>query len=56
MIHTNYTGKISIAEDVYHAFGFDSAWDTSYPYAFTPVLIATADGDRDMNVIANAVA
>jgi 1,4-alpha-glucan branching enzyme len=55
MIHTNYTGKISIAEDVYNAFGFDSAWDTSFPYAVTPVLTATSDSTRDMNVIANAV-
>jgi 1,4-alpha-glucan branching enzyme len=55
MIHTNYTGKISIAEDVYNAFGFDSAWDTSYPYAVTPVLTDTQDANRDMTVIANAV-
>jgi len=55
MIHTNYTGKISIAEDVYNYIGFDSAWDTSYPYTVTPVLTATADSSRDMNVIANAV-
>jgi 1,4-alpha-glucan branching enzyme len=55
MIHTNYPGKISIAEDVYDAFGFDSTWDTSFPYAVTPVLAATTDASRDMNVIANAV-
>lgn len=55
MIHTNYAGKISIAEDVYNSFGFDSAWDTSYPYAVTPVLTTTSDSSRDMNVIANAV-
>jgi 1,4-alpha-glucan branching enzyme len=55
MIHTNYTGKISIAEDVYNYIGFDSAWDTSFPYAVTPVLTATADSSRDMNIIANAV-
>ena len=55
MIHTNYTGKISIAEDVYNSFGFDSAWDTSYPYAVTPVLTNTVDASRDMTVIANAV-
>ncbi len=30
-IHTNYTGKISISEDVYNYDGFDSAWDTSFP-------------------------
>ena len=55
MIHTNYTGKISIAEDVYNYDGFDSAWDTSFPYAVTPVLANSLDVNRDMNVIANAV-
>ena len=55
MIHTNYTGKISIAEDVYNYIGFDSAWDTSYPYAVTPVLTPTSDANRNMTVIANAV-
>jgi len=55
MIHTNYTGKLSVAEDVYDSFGFDSAWDTSYPYAFTPVLTNTVDASRDMTAIANAV-
>jgi len=55
MIHTNYTGKISIAEDVYNSFGFDSAWDTTYPYTVTPVLTNGLDAGRNMNVIANAV-
>jgi 1,4-alpha-glucan branching enzyme len=55
MIHTNYTGKISIAEDVYNYIGFDSAWDTSYPGYFTPVLTNTVDTSRDMTVIASAV-
>jgi len=55
MIHYNYTGKISISEDVYNSFGFDSAWDTSYPGYFTPVLTATSDSSRDMPTIANAV-
>ncbi len=54
-IHTNYAGKISISEDVYNAYGFDSAWDTSYPYSVTPVLTATNDAGRDMAVIANAI-
>ncbi len=54
-IHTNYTGKISISEDVYNYDDFNSAWDTSFPYAVTPVLTAAADGGRDMNVIANAI-
>ena len=55
MIHTNYTGKISIAEDVYNSKGFDSTWDTSYPGYLTPVLTATTDSGRDMSVVANAV-
>ncbi len=55
MIHTNYTGKISIAEDVYNYDGFDSAWDTSFPGYVTPVLTAATDSARDMTVIANAV-
>jgi 1,4-alpha-glucan branching enzyme len=55
MIHTNYTGKISISEDVYNYIGFDSAWDTSFPYTVTPVLTAASDASRDMPTIANAV-
>jgi len=55
MIHTNYPGKISIAEDVYNYWGFDSSWDTGYPYNFTPVLTNTVDANRNMSVIANAV-
>jgi len=55
MIHTNYIGKISIAEDVYNYDGFDSAWDTSFPYSVTPVLTKGLDVDRDMPTIANAV-
>ena len=55
MIHNNYTGKISIAEDVYNYDGFDSAWDTDFPGTVTPVLTATSDSSRDMSVIANAV-
>ena len=54
MIHTN-AGKISIAEDVYNYDGFDSAWDTSFPGYFTPVLAAVSDSSRDMGVVANAV-
>lgn len=54
-IHTNYAGKISIAEDVYNTYGFDSAWDTSYPGYVTPVLAHTVDANRDMTVIANAI-
>jgi len=55
MIHTNFPGKISIAEDVYDSFGFDSTWDTTYPYDFTPVLTASQDSNRDMTVVANVV-
>jgi 1,4-alpha-glucan branching enzyme len=55
MIHTNYTGKISIAEDVYNYDGFDSAWDTSFPYTLTPVLANTSDAGRDMPTVASAI-
>ncbi|HEV2455061.1 MAG TPA: alpha-amylase family glycosyl hydrolase [Verrucomicrobiae bacterium] len=55
LIHTNYSGKISIAEDVYDAFGFDSAWDTSYPYVVTPVLTNVVDSKRDITIIGNAI-
>jgi 1,4-alpha-glucan branching enzyme len=55
MIHANYPGKISIAEDVYNYWGFDSSWDTQYPYNLTPVLANTVDANRNMNTIANDV-
>jgi 1,4-alpha-glucan branching enzyme len=55
MIHTNYVNKISIAEDVYNYIGFDSAWDTSYPYSLTPILTNTIDGKRDMNTVEDDV-
>ncbi len=55
MIHTNYTGKISIAEDIYNSFGFDSAWDTSYPGFFLPVLTNASDAGRSMITASNAV-
>ena len=45
-MHAGNSGKISIAEDVYNYIGFDSAWDTSYPYSFTPVLTNTVDANR----------
>ena len=54
-IHTNYAGKISISEDVYDYDGFDSAWDTSFPYSVTPVLTQSLDVNRDMPTIANAI-
>ena len=55
MIHNHYTGKISISEDVYNYDDFDSAWDTSLPYAVIPVLTQSLDVNRDMYVIANAI-
>ena len=55
MIHAAYPGKISISEDVYQSFGFDSAWDTTYPGYFTPILTNTLDANRDMNAVANAI-
>jgi 1,4-alpha-glucan branching enzyme len=54
-MHTNYTGKISIAEDVYNTWGYDSSWDTGYPYSFTPVLTNIPDSSRNMTTIANDV-
>lgn len=55
IVHTNNSGRISIAEDVYNYIGFDSAWDTSYPGYFTPVLTNTSDAGRNMLVVENAV-
>jgi 1,4-alpha-glucan branching enzyme len=54
MIHTN-TGKISIAEDVYNYWGFDSAWDTGYPGSFMPQLATNSDSSRNMNTVASDV-
>jgi 1,4-alpha-glucan branching enzyme len=53
MIHTN-AGKTSIAEDVMGA-GFDSTWDTIFPYTITPQLALSVDSERDMSVIAYAI-
>ena len=50
-MHSNYPGKISIAEDVYKSNGFDSAWDTDYPFDVRPVLTNTVDANRDMTVL-----
>ena len=55
MIHTNYPGKISIAEDVYNYWGFNSSWDTGYPYYFTPILTNILDSSRNMNSVSNAI-
>jgi 1,4-alpha-glucan branching enzyme len=55
MMHTNFSGKISIAEDVYNTWGYDSAWDTGYPYYFTPVLTNTVDANRNMGTVTYAI-
>ncbi|MDB6015586.1 MAG: 1,4-alpha-glucan-branching protein [Pedosphaera sp.] len=54
MVHGNYPGRINIAEDVL-GMGFDSTWDTTYPYVLTPILANTVDANRDMNLLANAL-
>ena len=56
MMHTNYnTGKISIAEDVYNTWGYDSSWDTGYPYYFRPVLTNAVDANRNMSMVTYAI-
>jgi 1,4-alpha-glucan branching enzyme len=55
MIHTNYTGKLSIAEDIYDSYNYDSTWDTTYPSVVTPVLTNTVDADRNMATLAGAL-
>lgn len=55
MLHSSYLGKISISEDVYNYDDFDSAWDTSFPYSFTPVLTNLVDSSRNMDIIVNDV-
>ena len=54
-MHTNFTGKISIAEDVYNTWDYNSSWDTGYPYTFIPVLTNTVDANRNMTTVANAI-
>jgi len=56
MIHTNYPGKISIAEDLQGSNNFDSAWDTVYPGYFTALLTNTSDASRNMLNVQYAVA
>src|ERR1039457_4802518 len=34
------------------SYGFDSTWDTDYPYAVMPVLTNTVDANRDLNALA----
>jgi 1,4-alpha-glucan branching enzyme len=55
MIHTNYPGKVNIAEDV-TGMGFDSTWALGFPSAVTTQLAQTSDSSRDMNVLANQIA
>ncbi len=55
LTHANYPGKISIAEDVYNTWGYDSSWDTGYPYYFTPILTNTVDANRNMGSVAYAI-
>lgn len=54
MMQSNYPGKLNIAEDRM-GYGFDTTWDTTYPYAVTAVLDNSLDQNRDMTVIANAL-
>jgi 1,4-alpha-glucan branching enzyme len=54
MIHTNYPGKINIAEDV-TGMGFDSTWALGFPNAVTTQLAQTSDASRDMNALANQI-
>jgi 1,4-alpha-glucan branching enzyme len=54
MVHTNYPGRIDIAEDV-TGYGFDSTWDLNFHNYVTPQLADAADASRDMTAIAYAV-
>ncbi len=54
-MHSNYPGSIGIAEDTYKAKGFDSAWDTDYPFYIRPVLTSSTDANRDMTLLQNSV-
>lgn len=54
MVHTNYPGRIDIAEDV-TGYGFDSTWDLNFHNYVTPQLAAPADSSRDMTAISYAV-
>lgn len=56
-LQTTYLGtnrKISIAEDVM-GDGFNSTWDTTFPYTVTPVLTNTVDAQRDLQVLSGAL-
>ena len=46
MVHTNYPGRIDIAEDV-TGYGFDSTWDLNFHNYVTPQLADAADASRD---------
>lgn len=54
MVHSNYPGKIDIAEDVM-GYGFDSTWDLNFHNTVTPQLAAASDTNRDMTAISYAV-
>jgi 1,4-alpha-glucan branching enzyme len=54
MIHSNYPGKIDIAEDVV-GYGFDSTWDLDFHSYITPQLTTSTDSNRDMTAISYAV-
>ena len=42
MVHSNYPGRIDIAEDV-TGYGFDSTWDLDFHNYVTPQLAAASD-------------
>ncbi len=54
MIHNNYPGKVSIAEDR-SGYGFDSTWDLGFPGTMTSQLAQTSDASRDMNTVASEI-
>lgn len=54
MVHSNYPGKIDIAEDVV-GYGFDSTWDLDFHSYITPQLTTSTDSNRDMTAISYAV-
>lgn len=56
LIHSSPSGpKISIAEDRL-GYGFDSAWDTTYPHTLTPILTQPLDANRNLSTLTNALA
>ncbi|MBU0678516.1 MAG: alpha amylase C-terminal domain-containing protein, partial [Verrucomicrobia bacterium] len=59
MIHNNYPGVISIAEDNSYGLGFDSEWEADETSEFGArvnwVLTQGSDAARDMNLIAGEI-